>query len=276
MKKSRRGFIAATAALAASELTRQGIAAEPRDGRKAMTQKELDEQVGSLFKDARYTCVRTPESNDGPFYYESSPLRRDIAEGRKGARLKLIVNVANATLPGTACAPLPSAVVDVWHADAEGMYSNVGSDIQNVDTLGGTFMRGHQITGGDGRVEFDTVVPGWELVTTPPPINMVVRATHIHVKVFHDHKIATTQLYFPDSLLDQLYGEVDPYRANRRMTVPSLKGRMIDRIRNGEDQIFVGDQSTPMNVTRQGDVLVAEATIGLVTIGTLGTKTLFR
>lgn len=275
MKKSRRRFIAATAALAASELAGQGVAAEPRDGRKAMTQEEMDSLVLTMFKNPRHTCVRTPESNDGPFYYESSPLRRDITEGRKGARLKLIINV-EATIPGTVCAPLANSLVDVWHADADGMYSNVGNDIQNVDTRGGTFMRGHQVAGSDGRVEFDTVVPGWELVTAPPPINMIVRATHIHVKVFNDHKVATTQLYFTDAFLDELYAEADPYRANRQMTAPALKGRKVDRIRNDEDHIFVGDNSTPMTVTRQGDVLVAEATIGLVTIGTMGTKTLFR
>lgn len=31
-----------------------------------------------------------------------------------------------------------------------------------------------------------------------------------------------------------------------------------------------------MTVERKGDLLVAQATIGLVTIGTMGTKTLFR
>jgi protocatechuate 3,4-dioxygenase beta subunit len=276
MRKSRRGFITATAALAASELSRRSIAAEPRDGRAPMTQKEMDGLIGSMFKDTRYTCVRTLESNDGPFYYESSPLRRGLAEGRKGVKLKLIVNIANATPISANCAPLEHAVVDVWHADAEGMYSNVGGDVQNLDTRGATFMRGHQVTGREGRVEFDTVVPGWELVTAPAPLNMVVRATHIHVKVFHDHKIATTQLYFPDEMLDQLYKEVDPYRANRQMTVPGLKGQMVDRIRNGDDRIFNGDMSTPMKMERQGEVLVAQATIGIGTIGTMGTKTLFR
>jgi protocatechuate 3,4-dioxygenase beta subunit len=236
----------------------------------------MDALTASMFKDTRYTCVRTLEADDGPFYYESSPLRRDISEGRKGVKLKLIVNVANATPISTACAPLADAVVDVWHADAEGMYSNVGGDVQTVNTLGAKFMRGHQVTGRDGRVEFDTVVPGWELVTAPPPLNLIVRATHIHVQVFHDHKIATAQVYFPDELLDQLYKEADPYRMHRQMTVPGLKGRMIDRVRNGGDPMFTSDNTKPLNVVRKGDGLVAEATIGIAAIGTLGTKTLFR
>ncbi|MEP7312985.1 MAG: hypothetical protein ABI859_10405, partial [Pseudomonadota bacterium] len=246
------------------------------DGRTPMTQKEMEAVLGSAFRDPRYTCVRTPETMDGPFYFESSPRRRDITEGRKGARLKLIINVAIATPLGGACSPLENSVVDVWHADADGMYSNVGGDMQNVNTRGATFLRGHQVAGLDGRVEFDTVVPGWELVKAPPPINVGVRATHIHVKVFNDHKVATTQLYFADEFLEQLYKEVDPYRAHRQMTVPELKGRMVDRIRNGDDPVFNMDMSKPLAVERKGDVLVAEATIGVATIGNMGTKTLFR
>ncbi len=84
-------------------------------------------------------------------------------------RLRLGVRVADALIPGSSCAPLPGAVVDVWQADADGMYSNVGGDLQNVDTVGQTFMRGHQLSNRDGYVEFDTVVPGWELVGVPIP-----------------------------------------------------------------------------------------------------------
>ena len=276
MKKSRRGFLAATTALAATAFTGKSIAAEPRDGRTPMTQKEMEAVIGSAFRDPRYTCVRTPEVMDGPFYFQSSPRRRDITEGRKGAKLRLIINVAIASPLGGTCSPLENSVVDVWQADADGMYSNVGGDVQNVNTRGAMFMRGHQVAGRDGRVEFDTVVPGWELVTAPPPLNIAVRATHIHVKVFNDQKVITTQLYFADEFLDQLYKEGDPYRTHRQLTVPTLKGRMVDRIRNGDDPVFNMDKSKPLTVERKGDVLVAEATIGVATIGNMGTKSLFR
>jgi protocatechuate 3,4-dioxygenase beta subunit len=135
-------------------------------------------------------------------------------------------------------------------------------------------MRGHQVTDADGRVEFNTVVPGWELVKAPPPLDVAVRTTHIHLKVFHEHKVTTAQLYFPDDLLDQLYASTDPYRTHRQMTAPGLN-RMVDRIRNGEDPLFGAEQ--PMPVEKQGDVIVARATIGLVTMGTTqGARTLFR
>ena len=89
-------------------------------------------------------------------------------------------------------------------------------------------------------------------------------------------KVVTTQLYFADEFLAQLYKEVDPYRTHRQMTVPELKGRIVDRIRNDDDPVFKMDMSKPLTVERKGDVLVAEATIGIATIGNMGTRTLFR
>jgi protocatechuate 3,4-dioxygenase beta subunit len=136
-------------------------------------------------------------------------------------------------------------------------------------------MRGHQTTNHAGYVEFETVVPGWELVSVPPAPTVVRRATHVHVKVFQEHKVATTQLYFPDEFLDELYASVDPYETHRVSTVPGV-ARSFDRIRNGADGIFIADQSKPMEIRREGDGIFARATIGLVTGGSRGVPSLFR
>ena len=176
-------------------------------------------------------CVRTPESNDGPYYYQSSLRRRAIAEGRSGVPLKLRITVASALRPGDACPPLSDAVVDIWHADADGLYSNVGADLQTENTVGQTFMRGHQVTDATGQVEFDSVVPGWEIGRN------VARATHVHVKVFHENKVVTAQLYFPNQFLDELYANVDPYRTHQQMTAPGTE-RLVNRLRNEEDGGF--------------------------------------
>jgi len=58
--------------------------------------------------------------------------------------------------------------------------------LQATDTVGQTFMRGHEVTGTTGQVEFDSVVPGWEIGRN------VARATHVHVKVFHENKVLAT------------------------------------------------------------------------------------
>ncbi len=276
MNRSRRRFISWTALMGIGQVAGVGLAAElaANDPRRAITREEL-EALDHGATGGHLTCVRTPESNDGPYYYPSSPARRNIAEGRRGMPLRLGITVANANLPGANCAALPDTVVDVWHADADGMYSNVGSDLQNRDTTGETFMRGHQITDRDGYVEFDTVVPGWELVSLPPPTNVVIRATHIHVKLFQDEKVLTTQLYLPDRFLDMLYASVDPYRTHRLMTAPGL-GRPVRRIHNGEDKIFVLDRSKPLRIRSEGTGIFAEATIGVVTLGSRGLPSLFR
>lgn len=275
MNRNRRRFIAGTALVGLGQAAGIGLSADLAGpiGRRAITKQETDDIQNKLIS-GHLTCVRTPESGDGPFYYQSSPKRANITEGRKGMRLRLGITVANATIGGSACAPLADTVVDVWHADADGMYSNVGADLQNHDTVGQTFMRGHQIANRDGYVEFETVVPGWELVSVPPN-DVVLRATHIHVKLFHENKVATTQLYLPDDFLDELYTSAEPYKSHRKMTAPSLV-RAYDRIRNTEDRVFLGDGSTPMKIQRERDGVFAQATIGLVTLGARGVPSLFR
>ncbi len=269
MNCDRRRLITTTATLAAAQLAGVGIgvAQSVRDGKEPINGAVID-GLAAQRSAGQFTCIRTPESNDGPYYYISSLRRSALAEGRSGVPLKLRITVANALRPGDACAPLSNAVVDVWHADADGLYSNVGPDLQVQDTIGQTFMRGHQVTGASGQVEFDSIVPGWEIGRN------VARATHVHVKVFHENKVLTTQLYFPNELLDELYANVDPYRTHRQLTAPG--GRPMNRLRNEEDGGFLADQSKPMSIARAGDVVTAEATVGVATLGSLGVAPLFR
>lgn len=42
----------------------------------------------------------------------------------------------------------------VWQTDATGLYSNVGTDLQPMDTVGQTFLR---VTDENGYVEFETI-----------------------------------------------------------------------------------------------------------------------
>jgi protocatechuate 3,4-dioxygenase beta subunit len=270
VNRDRRRFVTTTATLAAVQLAGVGLAEAQsrRNGRAPVTGATID-SLAAQRKTGRFTCVRTPESNDGPYYYRSSPQRRAIAEGRSGVPLKLRIIVAGALRPGDSCPPLSNAVVDIWHADADGMYSNVGADLQTVNTVGQTFMRGHQVTDATGQVEFDSVMPGWEIGRN------VVRATHVHVKVFHENKIVTAQLYFPNEYLDELYANVDPYRTHRQMTAPGTD-KLVNRLRNEEDVVFLADHSTPMPIRREANVVIAEAMIGISTLGSLGVDPLFK
>lgn len=270
---NRRRFIRAAGAVAGAGVSGMAMA-QGGDGRAAITRADL-EALAQQRQGGTLTCVQTPESVDGPYYYPSSLARVALAEGREGVRLRLGITIANAVVGGDSCSPLPAAVVDVWHADAEGQYSNVAPGLQRTSTVGETFCRGHQVTDDSGYVEFDTIVPGWEFIETRPPSTVVRRTTHIHVKVFSDFKVTTTQLYFPDDYMNELYAGVQPYTANRSMEAPG-SGRRYERITNAEDREFLSSQSRPMSLERTADGIVARATIGLATLGTRRLQTLFR
>jgi protocatechuate 3,4-dioxygenase beta subunit len=129
---------------------------------------------------------------EGPYYVPSEAVRRNITEGRPGARLRLHLTVVDAS----SCKPVKGAAVDIWHADASGTYSGVQGNA-------GTFMRGIQRTDRNGLALFDTVYPGWYRG----------RAVHIHVKVHVGGNVVHTgQLFFEDALTAKVY-EAAPYKS---------------------------------------------------------------
>src|ERR1700746_2735645 len=65
------------------------------------------------------SCVLTPELTEGPYYVPGEKLRSNLNDGKPGATLDLRLTVVDAST----CMPIKSAVVDIWHADALGVYS---------------------------------------------------------------------------------------------------------------------------------------------------------
>ncbi len=145
----------------------------------------------------------TPGSIQGPYYVNSALVRHDITEGRPGLPVRLFVRVLDATT----CQPIPGAVVDVWHGDADGVYSG----FQSQGTQGQTYLRGIQYAAPDGICWFDTIFPGW----------YPGRTAHLHLKVRPTPQTElTTQLYFGDlvgypglDLMQAIYQWVPPYSA---------------------------------------------------------------
>ncbi len=256
MAIGRRSFIGGAGALIGGTIG--GIALA--DGRPPVTGDQFNEMLLRNRTAQRFNCTMIRPAEEGPFYNPASPLRRDIAERHAGVPLTLRISLGNLG-GGIGCTPVSGAVVDIWHANAKGEYSNVGEGLQDRVTAGETFMRGHQLTDATGTVEFETTVPGWEVVSAAPPINFAARTTHIHVKIFHEWQIFDTQLYFGDDLLDGLYAEVEPYRSRNVIRVPGST-QEIKRLRNGDDYSFKRSESTPMTITREGGKLLATAAIG--------------
>src|SRR4051812_7289839 len=75
------------------------------------------------------TCVAAPALTEGPYFVEEKLNRSDIranADGsdtREGATLALTFVIYQLTSSG--CTAWSGAVVDVWHCDAAGAYSDV-------------------------------------------------------------------------------------------------------------------------------------------------------
>jgi protocatechuate 3,4-dioxygenase beta subunit len=182
------------------------------------------------------TCVLTPELTEGPYYIAGEKLRRDITEGRPGVPLTLRLGVVDAST----CKPIKGVAVDIWHADARGVYSGFG-----VGNSSRTFMRGIQRTDANGVATFKTVYPGW----------YTGRTVHIHVKVHvAGNVVHTGQLFFSDTVTDAVYRR-SPYAKRRNRDV-----------RNPSDSIFVnGGSKSVLKVLKQGSGYAGTIAMGVHT-----------
>jgi len=157
-------------------------------------------------------CRPTVRLTAGPYYTLDSLRRSDIREDRAGVPFRLTFTVRD----DYHCTPIEGAVVDVWHADANGMYSGVVNEFFDHNTLRlsgekvdnrdrPSFLRGHQVTGSDGEAEFMTVYPGW----------YSGRLAHIHVRALfpgaEQWSAFVTQLFLPSEFDPYVYGEA-PYQ----------------------------------------------------------------
>jgi protocatechuate 3,4-dioxygenase beta subunit len=133
-------------------------------------------------------CDIAPTETEGPFPTKvpASYVRSDITDGRTGYKLtvKIIINNSN-------CKALSGAMVDIWHCDAEGNYSEYGgSGMQATNYTTVHFLRGRQTTDANGLVTYTSIFPGW----------YSGRATHIHVHVYNaaGTSLKVTQVAFPE------------------------------------------------------------------------------
>jgi protocatechuate 3,4-dioxygenase beta subunit len=196
-------------------------------------------------------CVLTPEQDEGPFYIDFAQVRQDITEDRPGVPLALVVTVVDSNT----CKPIRDAAIDIWHCDALGIYSGEPSE----GTEGETYLRGIQLTDGNGQTEFTTIYPG----------QYPGRTTHIHVKVHiggqrgngaysGGHVSHTGQLFTSDRRDAEVFA-LAPYDHNTAELTP-----------RNEDAIFLneGGSSSELALAPGGaslarDGFTARATLGV-------------
>ncbi|MEL7240601.1 MAG: hypothetical protein AAGK78_17215, partial [Planctomycetota bacterium] len=100
-----------------------------------------------------------------------------------------------------------------WNCDASGAYSGENQPALGINTTGLDYLRGYQVTGNEGTVTFDTVLPGWYPGRTP----------HLHFMVRpptpagHHGTWFASQLYFEEGTLDDVYAQ-PPYRGRANRT----------------------------------------------------------
>ncbi len=118
-------------------------------------------------------CVAKPEMTEGPYYVDEglnrSDIRIDTSDGSvaAGTTFSLVLRVSQ--IVDCVRKPLPGAIVDIWHCDAGGVYSDIAAE----GTTGKNFLRGYQVTNSGGIAKFTTILPGW----------YQGRTVHTHVKI---------------------------------------------------------------------------------------------
>ena len=172
---------------------------------------------------AATSCVLIPAKTEGPYFVDEkldrSDIRADPGSGtmQSGTPLNLTIVVVRAD---ASCAPVPGAVVDIWHANAAGKYSDIASE----GTSGQGFLRGLRATDADGQAKFTTIFPGW----------YSGRAVHIHFKV-RVFSGSTTTYEFNSQLF------FDPATANAIYAASPYSSRGTPNVANAADNIYGSD-----------------------------------
>lgn len=242
------------------------------------------------------SCTLTAEQEIGPYYLDLERVRKDITEGRPGLPLKLRLTVVDATrclpvknaaldiwhcdamgvysgftanspdgppgMPGRGRPPggfggrPPGPPPDDDDAMRPFLPPPGMGNRQHDET---TFLRGVQMTGEDGVVEFSTIYPGWYMG----------RDIHIHMRVHIGGTVAeakytgghvsyTGQLFFAEDVSDAV-AKQPPYRDHH-----------TERTRQDDDGVFLNEHGSASVVTLSQvnkrsleDGLVATSVLGI-------------
>lgn len=139
-------------------------------------------------------CTMLKNAIEGPFFFCTNPGNAEIARGKPGAPLTIALRAVDAAT----CQPIRDAVIDIWHCDADGLYSGhdlavdepIKSGRHTPPVNAERHCRGALRTDADGITEFRSIYPGY----------YVERAIHIHFKVHVGNRaFLTNQAFLPES-----------------------------------------------------------------------------
>lgn len=158
--------------------------------KSAVAESEVGVTTTATGGSSTSSCVVAPTETEGPFPTKApaSYVRSDITDGRTGYALAINIVIGNTN---NSCKALAGALVDIWHCDRDGNYSEYGgTGMQSTNYQSVHFLRGRQTTDANGLVKFTSIFPGW----------YSGRATHIHVHVYKADgtSLKVTQIAFPE------------------------------------------------------------------------------
>lgn len=173
-------------------------------------------------------CDLSPSETAGPFPIKTPAqlVQENIVGNRTGVALLITLTIKDQS---NDTKPLSGVLVDLWHCDADGNYSQYGGTrMQQTDYTNENFLRGRQTTDSNGQISFVSIFPGWYRG----------RAPHIHVEVLdsNENSLLVTQIAFPKDICDTVYatmgynGEADTLNGNDNVFSDSIDCNMLDSL----------------------------------------------
>ena len=207
---------------------------------------------------AALSCVVRPELTIGPYFVDDQLNRSDIRSEpldgsiREGIPLTIAIGVFDVSQ--NSCNPVEDAQVDIWHCDAQGVYSGVANP--GSDTSNQKFLRGYQITDGTGGAKFLTIYPGW----------YSGRAVHIHFMIRTigadgQNYEFVSQFFFDEALTDQVHA-TQLYSSRGYRTMLNANDNIYS---NGGDQLVLdasGDNSNGYSATINIGLDLTDTSVG--------------
>lgn len=163
-------------------------------------------------------CTVSPSETKGPFPIKtpSQLVLENIKSDRVGVALliNLVIEDKNNN-----CSPLSGVLVDVWHCDKDGNYSEYGgTSMQPTNYTSVHFLRGRQTTNSKGEVSFISIFPGW----------YQGRAPHVHVEILSASgtSLLVTQIAFPETVSSTVYSS-ENYAAHGQADTSNTKDNVF-------------------------------------------------
>ena len=217
-------------------------------------------------------CVADPPETNGPYPSDGSNsvngtvsniltrsgiVRSDIRSSfgsstttAPGVPLVLTINLVNAN---NSCAVLSDYAIYIWHCNRSGEYS-----LYSADILSENYLRGVQVSDGNGQVTFTTIFPGCYSGRYP----------HIHFEVYQNlamatsyaNAVLTSQMAMPSAICTAIYDDTATGYGGSATNFSSIS--------TSTDNVFAS--STTAQITAQTPSLsgsVSAGFTGSITIG---------